>query len=265
MVLVAGDQRATDVEVLQRGAGPRSERGDVEEGDHALGVAQIHLAVGRAVEDACGVVDPVGHRLAPEHRAHVAVDAEVVEEHRPFAVGQHLGRLAVELIGVRCLEPAEPELEPFVVIDVQEDVEGRERREGVDERDVILVRPGEVAVEDEPLACDVEGVGDRLLVGDAVEPAVELGEVVELDVELVVGRSDLEPGPPAPGRDDWARPRACRSGRTAIRPPARSPRPRLRSRSPRRRPRPSRRAQAATALGDPDIPAPPGPTRVPLK
>ena len=44
-------------------------------------------------------------------------------------------------------------------------------------------------------AGDAEGVGGEPLAGVAEESAVELGEVVELDVELVVGRPDLEPRP----------------------------------------------------------------------
>src|SRR5512143_197183 len=68
--------------------------------------------------------------------------------------------------------------------------------------DVILVGFGHVAAEDEPLAGHDEGVRDGSLVALLVEAPVELGQVVELEVELVIGGLHLESGPePDPERD----------------------------------------------------------------
>jgi hypothetical protein len=106
------------------------------------------------------------------------------------------------LVAERRLVATDPELQPSVVIHIQEDIEDAEPVEGLRNRQIILIRPRHVPVEDEPLARDGEGVGHGLLVADAVEAAVELGQVVELNVVLIVGRVDLEP---------WAEPCQRRS------------------------------------------------------
>ena len=90
---------------------------------------------------------------------------------------------------------------------------------------IILIRPRQVPVEDEPLARDGEGVGHGLLVADAVEAAVDLGQVVELDIVLVVGRADLKPwAEPCHRRDIGHRLGHVESGTRAARPTARHPR-----------------------------------------
>ena len=63
VVLGAGDERAADVEVLQERICRGPEWGEVEVGDHALGVAQVELGVRYAVEDARSVVDPTELQL----------------------------------------------------------------------------------------------------------------------------------------------------------------------------------------------------------
>ena len=88
-----------------------------------LRVAGGDEAVAGAVEDARGVVERVVEEPAEGHDAEVAVLAEVVEEDRPLGGDQALDRLDEELVGERRLEAADPELEPGVVVEVEEDVE----------------------------------------------------------------------------------------------------------------------------------------------
>ena len=76
-----------------------------------------------AVEDARGVVEHAAAEPAVGHGTDVAVLAEVVEEERPLGVDQPLDRLDQELVGERRLEPAHPDLERRVVVQVDEVVE----------------------------------------------------------------------------------------------------------------------------------------------
>src|SRR5262249_53992098 len=120
------------------------------------------------------------------------VQGEVVEEDRALRDGQALDRLDEELIRGRRLEPARPEPDARVVVDVHEHVQKREGIEPVRERDTVAEWLAAPAAEDEPRAREVEGVMDRGLTALEVAAIFELGQVVELEDVLVILRTDLE-------------------------------------------------------------------------
>ena len=93
-----------------------------------------------------GVVELVVEEPAEGHDAEVAVLAEVVEEERPLGDDQALDRLDEELVGERRLEPADPDLELGVEVEVEEDVEDRDGVEAVrrarrSSRTACVIRP----------------------------------------------------------------------------------------------------------------------------
>ena len=124
------------------------------------GILLCQEAIARSVEDAAGIVERVTEQPAEGHDAIIAVLGEVVEEDGPFRGDQTLDRLDEELVGERCLEPADPQAELGVKIEVEERIEEAEGVNPVLERDEVAEGPRDPATEHPPLPGKDERVVD---------------------------------------------------------------------------------------------------------
>ena len=169
--------------------GPR-----VEQADDVFGVVGVEQPVAAPIEDAHGVVDPLPGHLAPGHDAEVAVGLEVVEEERILGGDQPANRDQVRLDDEGDEVTPDLDLEPVVVVEIQEGVEQAGRLEPVRDRGVKLVRFRHAAAEDEPFPGDGEGVVDGGLARLREKSPVELEQVADLEQVFVILGFELERG-----------------------------------------------------------------------
>ncbi len=122
-----------------------------------------------------------------EHQGEVPVVAVVQGKDRPPGEARNCVAEPHTVIGIGNAEPADAELKPLVGLEVEVRVQQVEAAEPLVDRDVVLDRLGQMAVEDQPHPRDVEaGLVDRIGMRIAIGPDVELRLVVELQFILPV-------------------------------------------------------------------------------